>query len=116
MSMFSPMFQEVKLVGMGQPWAGVAPSGPAFMYQAQTTQITPPAAVPPAPPAASSPNDFVGPCPEGTVQTATGCDPIVAAPQTPPSAPKVKAGSAKYIVGAIALAAFVGAFLIPSGK
>jgi hypothetical protein len=105
------MFQEVKLVGMGQPWSGVAPSGPAFMYQAQATP--PPATLTPTPDATQPPSWDLeqNPPPQPAVP---------AVPVLPPSpaaaAPASRKINTKYVVGGIALLAFAAALLIPSNR
>lgn len=111
--MFSPMFQEVKIVGrMGQPWSGVAPSGPAFMYQAQAT---PAVVVPPAPQPPSWDLEQ-NPPPQPAIPTS-----VPAQSQTPvlppsPAATTSSSKNTKYVLGGLALVAFVGACLIPSGR
>jgi len=107
--MFSPLFTEVKLRGMGQGFPGVNPSGgPAFMYQATVQPVTAPLAPAPAP--ASPPvRTEVVPVPTAVVPGQPG----VVLPPAPTTVVVQAQDNTKYILGAIIVVALAGAFLIP---
>ncbi len=117
--MFSPMFQEVKIVGrMGQPWSGVAPSGPAFMYQAQTT---PPATLAPTPPETQPPSWDLeqNPPPQPPIPTSVPAQTPVLPPSPAGAAltvPATRKINTKYVLGGVAVLAFAAALLIPSNR
>lgn len=97
--MFSPLFTEVKLRGMGQAFPGANPAaGPGFQQAA-------PAPVPLAPAPTPMPTSVV-PAASTAVLPPT---PVV---EAPPESP-VKA---KYVLGVVVAVAFLGALLIPSSK
>lgn len=105
--MFSPLFTEVKLRGMGQAFPGMNPSGPAFMYQATIQPV--PAPVTPAPAPTPAP---LSPMPTAVVPV----QPAVVLPAAPTTVVVQAPDNTKYILGAIVIVALAGAFLIPSGK
>lgn len=102
--MFSSLFTEVKLKGMGQGFPGLNPSGgQAFMYQAQTQTPAPlqPAPATPTSVVPSGATPVLPPTPAGVTQSGNVVGGGI--PQT-------------YIVGAIAFVAFVGAMILPSSR
>lgn len=108
--MFSPLFTEVKLRGMGQSFPGINPSGgPAFMYQATIQPVPAPLAPAPAPAPTPTP---VSPMPTAVVPAQPG----VVLPAAPTTVVVQAPDNTKYILAAIVVVALAGAFLIPGGK